>query len=142
MDITFNIEDNSGVILRHLGERVHKSMYAAALTSQKHIVDYMSKPDFTGNDIVDTGRLRASISFIAKDKQGKGMHISKNSQPMDTITGLTAANEAIIGSNVEYAAYVNNGTTKQPPRRFMEHGILDNKTDIQAIITDVIKGVR
>lgn len=53
----------------------------------------------TSNGIVDTGRLRASLSFITVDKKG-----GNGFKAGDTLSG-SSGNEgtAYVGSNVEYA---------------------------------------
>lgn len=138
--LQLTIEDNSEEVLAALAERIPKAMYAAGLTAHAAIVDYMTQPDFTGRDIVDTGRLRASVSFITQNAENSGLPPVPESQSSDTIRGRASEGEVIIGSNVEYAAYVNTGTTKQPARRFMEHGIFDNSSKIQQVFTDVLEG--
>lgn len=141
LGITLKVEDNSLEALLTLEKRIPKAMYSVGLTAQQEIVDYMSRPDWvTGQDIVDTGRLRASISFITQNAESGGTMSVAESESNDVIKGRSGDSEVIIGSNVEYAAYVNVGTTKQPARRFMEHGLLENEIKIQQVFKDVLEG--
>lgn len=145
--LELKVTDYSDEVLKELANTIPKAMYAAGLTARKNIVNYMSTPDFTGRDIVDTGRLRASISFITEEAEsGLGVPLSKHkdnpSKASDRLRGRAGPGEVIIGSNVEYAAYVNSGTTKQPARKFMEHGIQDHAEELKKVVEDVLKGVR
>lgn len=143
-DITFKVEDLSPEALKELDFKIAKALYVAGLDVVAGTVDYMSKPDFTGRDIVDTGKLRQSISFITSEDQS-GANKSPSTAPateQDIITGRAEKNAMIWGSNVEYAEIVNNGgnTDKRPARKFLENGFYHSRNRMEEDIKKVLEG--
>lgn len=64
---------------------------------------------------VDTGRLRDSITYSVDD------------------------NTVYLGSDVEYAPYVEFGTHKQKPQPFMSPAIQDHLDEYKAILEDFLQ---
>ena len=64
---------------------------------------------------VDTGRLMGSISHVTDDEA------------------------AYIGTNVEYASYVELGTYKMAPRPFLRNAIENYKADYERIVEQGLK---
>ena len=139
-EISFSVhfENNRKLIEEELKKALEKCLYAIGVTSVAKVVEYMSKPDFTGKDIVDTGRLRASISFITPERES-GPN-STEATIADTLTGRSPELTVYIGSNVEYADYVNNGTSKQPARQFLQNGINLAYPEFEKLIEEILKG--
>jgi HK97 gp10 family phage protein len=136
--IDVKIQDNSLKITAEAGKAVNKALFAIGTKAVGDTVKYMSKRDFTGRDIVDSGRLRGSMSFITPEKtSGANGGEAKQS---DSLSGKAEPNTVIIGTNVEYANYVNNGTKKQPARKFMEHGIEPNIDKYKEIAKKIFEG--
>jgi HK97 gp10 family phage protein len=44
-----------------------------------------------------------------------------------------------IGTNVEYAGYVHEGTDKMAPNRFLKNALEKNKGELEKIISDVLR---
>lgn len=65
---------------------------------------------------VDTGRLRASISHARDD------------------------NAAYIGTNVEYAAYVELGTSKMKPRPYLRPAAANHADEYKQIVKAALRG--
>lgn len=63
---------------------------------------------------VDTGRLKNSINFSVQDK------------------------EVQIGTNVEYAIYVHEGTSRMTPNRFLKNGMELNLDEYREIIREYL----
>ena len=90
---------------------------------------------------VDTGRLRASISFITPtEKGGSGQPKPANAQAGDELTGTAEQNTVVVGSNVEYAEKVHNGDSKMPGRPFITEGISKTKDKMQEQAEKIFKG--
>jgi HK97 gp10 family phage protein len=136
--VDVKIENNTAKVLGEFGSAMGRALYAIGVEAQGDVVKYMSKPDFTGRDIVDTGRLRGSISFVTPDAES-GVY-DNNADSSDALSGKGEENTVIIGTNVEYANYVNNGTRKQRARKFMENGIEPNWDKYQKIAKDIFEG--
>ena len=80
-EINVNLQTNADLFRNALPEQIAQALEAIGLTAERH-----AKEIITEVKAVDTGRLRTSISHARDD------------------------NAAYIGTNVEYAAYVELGT--------------------------------
>lgn len=67
---------------------------------------------------VDTGRLRNSITHERDDEEG----------------------QVQIGTNVEYAPYVEYGTSRMDAQPYLEPAILDNISEYQDIADEYLRG--
>ena len=70
---------------------------------------------------VKTGRLRNSIGYV-----------TKNNKDGDLKTTV-GTDEAIIGTNVEYAACVELGTIYQAPKSYLRAGLDNTKSKLSSI---------
>lgn len=80
---------------------------------------------------VDTGRLRGSIGYIT----GSGARGGGE----ETVQGEPKSGEAVIGTNVEYAAHVEYGTKFQPAQPYMRTGFDASRKDIDGIFRRLLK---
>lgn len=46
----------------------------------------------------------------------------------------------VVGTNVEYAIYVHDGTSKMAPNRFLKNGITNNMDEYKEIVEKCLKG--
>lgn len=98
---------------------------------------------------IDTGLLRNSITYAIT---GQAPHISNyhadNPNPDGTYSigrysGVLEdeSNKAVyIGTNVEYAEYVHDGTSKMTPNRFLKNAAEKHKDEYKAIFESALKG--
>ena len=98
---------------------------------------------------IDTGLLRNSITHAL---YGEGANISgytadkpKNGEvESGTYSGSAPGKEdgraVYIGTNVEYAMYVHEGTSKMAPNRFIKNSIEWNKEQLKAKAEEIIGG--
>lgn len=128
-----NIQDNSNIFLGELkNEKMPEILEALGNELYKSIYNFM-----TEDKVVDTGRLRGSISFSTKKKDFKNPTIFNT--PNDFITGNTEDNSVVYGSNVEYASFVNSGTSKQRARKFIENGTYRAVPQCKRVLEDILK---
>lgn len=140
----FTLVDNSDLVKKACREQIIKALEAVGIQAESDIKLAMSETwPQTGTDIVDSGRLRNSISHeVFGDSQ-----------------------ELQVGSNSEYAVYVHEGTgeyaisggtpkkrwvyqdkatgqyrigTPQKPRRFIKETIEKNINDYKEIIKEYL----
>ena len=137
--IDVKIENNTAQIKAEFGEAMGRALYAIGITAQADITKYMGEPDFTGKDIVDTGRLRASISFVTPERASGINSTEANSDDALNIN-IKETDTVILGTNVEYGDKVNNGTSRQPARKFMENGIEPNWDKYQKMAQEIFEG--
>ena len=64
----------------------------------------------------------------------------KESQSGDKLSGFAEKNSVIIGTNVDYASYVHNGTSRRDGRPFITEGINKTKDKMQEQVERILKG--
>lgn len=126
-------EDNSQIVLQELEKKMPEVLNGMGNELYKHITDFM-----TEDKVVDTGRLRGSISYSTEFNDYNNP-ISAN-QPNDFIKGVREKDTVVYGSNVEYASFVNDGTTKQRARKFMQTGTYRAVPRIKKVVEEILKG--
>lgn len=131
MEVKF--EDNSQIVLQELEKKMPEVLNGMGNELYKHITDFM-----TEDKVVDTGRLRGSISYSTEFNDYSNP-ISAN-QPNDFIKGVREKDTVVYGSNVEYASFVNDGTTKQRARRFLQTGTYRAVPKIKKVVEEILKG--
>lgn len=132
-DLKVEIEDNSNQILEELKNKMPEVMDSVGNELYKSIYNFM-----TEDNVVDTGRLRGSISYSTAKKDYKNPTI--HNKPEDYITSNKEENVVWYGSNVEYASYVNSGTSKQRARKFIENGTYRAVPQIAKVVETILKG--
>lgn len=98
VDVNVSVQSNSDVFKNALPEQIGQALEAIGLTAERHAVEEISKAVYDtpeSPNYVRTGRLRNSITHARDDES------------------------AYIGTNVEYAAYVELGTSKMKPRPYL-----------------------
>lgn len=115
--MSIRFEDTSDEIRKEIEERKKRALTEAAIQLEGKIA--IRTP-------VDTGHLRASISHIAP--------LGKSEDGGDRLSGIAPDDAAYVGTNVEYAAYVEYGTRYQKAQPYMRAGFAAAKSDIDRII--------
>ena len=143
MGIEVKVTDNSKEYLAALDDAVERALEACGMQAEGHAkVEISNKPKR-----VDTGLLRNSITHAVsgkpaaigsysadKPKKGKENSGSYSGQAPDE------KNKAVwIGTNVEYAPYVHDGTSKMAANRFLKNAVVKNKDEYKAIIEQQLK---
>lgn len=97
-------------IKTELADRIPVILEALGLQAEGNAVDEITKLG-----AVDTGRLRGSISHAHDDEA------------------------AYVGTNVEYAPYVELGTYKMAPRPFLRNAVANHTDDYKRIVEEGLK---
>lgn len=142
-DISFDVklEDNSELVKQAEAEAIERALYAMGVNAVEGSVDAISGK-YNVAPAVDTGRLRASISFITAggEKGDSGAATPPNGKAEDKLSGSAEKNSVVVGSNVEYAEYVHDGTSRMEGRPFLREGIDQTKEKMQAQVEKILKG--
>lgn len=115
----FIIKDNSNLVLEELERRIPIVMEALGIEAEGNAITEVNKLVYDtpqSPSYVRTGRLKNSISHA--------------------VSGDTA----YIGTNLEYAPYVELGTSRMAPRPFLRNGIMNYVDDYKRIVEDGLKG--
>lgn len=128
------MEDNSSKIFNELNNKIEKGLmevgkaWLARCTIQ-----------ITNLKVVDTGRLRASLSFITPKDKGGNIPVA-NSKPEDQLSGHSEKNSITVGSNVPYARINETGGARRPARPFLTNSIMQAGNLFQEVFDKVLKG--
>ena len=138
--IRIKVQSNADLAKEELEKATERALYAIGVKAVEGSVDAISGR-YDIDPAVDTGRLRASISFITPTKKGdSGQPKPANAQAGDELTGTAEQNTVVVGSNVSYSEYVHNGTSKMAGRPFLREGIDKTKDKMQEQAEKIFKG--
>ena len=105
LKFSIRIKDNSQLVLDEAEKATERALYAIGIKAVDGSVDAITGK-YSVPPAVDTGRLRASISFITPTQKGdSGQPKPANAQSGDELTGTAEQNTVVVGSNVSYAEY-------------------------------------
>lgn len=141
LNFTIKVEDNSKLVLEAEEKAIEDALFAMGVKAVEGSVDAISGR-YSVAPAVDTGRLRASISFItANGERGdSGIPTPPNGNSGDKLSGNAEKNSVVVGSNVEYAEPVHDGTSRMAGRPFLREGIDRTKDDMQRQVEKIFKG--
>lgn len=140
LKFSIRVQNNSQLVLEEFEKAVERALYAIGVKAVEGSVDAISGKYDTA-PAVDTGRLRASISFITPTQKGdSGQPKPANTQAGDELTGTAEQNTVVVGSNVSYSEFVHNGTSKMAGRPFLREGIDKTKDQMQEQAEKIFKG--
>ena len=159
MGIEVNITDNSKEYLAALDDAVERALEACGIQAEGHAkVELSNTPKR-----IDTGLLRNSITHAVSGKpaaishyKGSDKHTAESASAVKRgLVGKAAPpphegsysgqapdekNKAVwIGTNVEYAPYVHDGTSKMAANRFLKNAVVKHKDEYKAIIEQQLK---
>lgn len=138
-----NIEyrDNTEEVLRAMEAAIRRGNEAIGLTAERH-----AKLKITRAGAVDTGRLRNSITYALA---GEGTHVksykaNKGGEDRETYTyDGTADGEkgsgVYIGTNVEYAVFVENGALGRTAVHFLQDAATGHTDEYKKLMEDSMK---
>ncbi len=104
------IESHVGEVKAELRQRIPTILEALGIEAEGNAVT-----EITTLGAVDTGRLRGSITHAHDD------------------------NEVYIGTNVEYAPYVELGTSRMVERPFLRNAVANYGDDYKRIVEEALK---
>lgn len=121
-------QDNSAIVLRQIGTNSQRAMQNAGERLVESVQEKMlyGYKDLHGNpphtEIVDTGALFDSIEAIVKRDSQNAFSVS-------------------VGTDIPYAGYVHNGTSKLKGRPFITDGAMAVQEELKEILaTDLSAG--
>lgn len=133
------VEDNSAEFLDALKKAKEAALTEMGLRAERH-----AKEKFTSysKPPIDTGRLRASVSFATKTSKGEGT--GRDPAKTSDYSPMATPDEdfMVLGTNVEYAPYIELGTSKMDARPFLEPAIMEHLDEYKEIIEKNMKNVK
>lgn len=128
-DVEVEFVDNSGAILEELAAKKARALEMIGLAAEGYAKRLCA---------VDTGRLRNSITHTT----GSNIVGSPEppAKPEDSMPkGVPEKDTVCIGTNVEYAPYVELGTVRTPAQPFLRPAAADHAPQYKDILEKVMK---
>lgn len=120
-DTTIRITDNSGLVGEGFQQAVERALFRMGMKAEGYAKNEISRPkphaDGTNKPNIVTGTLRNSINFKI-DPNGKSVH---------------------VGTNVEYAAFVELGTSMAKPYPYLKPAATEHTDVYKRIVEDELK---
>jgi hypothetical protein len=92
---------------------------------------------------VDTGRLRASITWSMGGDVKSISFTNRNTKTKNTVRGISSGEDfewyGIVGTDVEYAPWIEFGTVVMKSQPYLLPALYDKKAEILKIFKDVLK---
>ena len=138
-----NIEyrDNTEEVLSALEAAIKRGNEAIGMTAERH-----AKKRITIARAVDTGRLRNSITYAlaGEETHVKSYKANKGGKDRETYTYEGTADGkkgsgVYIGTNVEYAPFVENGARGRPPVDFLQDAAENHSDEYKRLMEDSMK---
>lgn len=145
-DVSFT--DNSGKYIDEKNKAVERVLVALGVHLEGEAKDELENSPRR----IDTGRLRGSIVYATATEHSQGTGATKASKywpykkppanPKDWKVQSTPEPDTVyVGTNVDYAEYVHEGTQRTKANRFLKNAFVRNETQIKEYITDELKKV-
>ena len=129
-------KDNSQRILTAMEKGKRNALTAIGATAETH-----TKDNITADDLIDTGRLRNSITYATGDYSGIGTYTDNNKKSYSDATARNTPkdDEVGIGTNVEYAAYTELGTQHIAAHHYLKRAVTEHKDEYKKLTAQAIK---
>ena len=133
-DIKFTSNVND--ILSALENGKRNALTAIGATAETH-----TKENITADKLVDTGRLRNSITYATGDYSGIGTYTDNNKKKYSDAKARNTPkdDEVAIGTNVEYAPYLELGTKKIAAHHYLKRAVTEHKDEYKKLTVQAIK---
>lgn len=121
-------------------EAVRRAMIQIGMAAETYAKGLcpVGTPESTGIKGYIGGTLRGSITYATEEQHSTGQAPAKGA---DYKMLATPEKERVyIGTNVEYAPYVEMGTVKMKPKPYLKPAIANNAAEYQSIIERELKG--
>ena len=138
-------EDNTKKFMTALQKAKQRGLEAIGLTAEKY-----AKKAITEQKAVDTGLLRNSITYAIsgsqthvqqyrRDNVSGGVKGKHTYYTYDNVIGDSSEECVYIGTNVEYAPYVENGTSKMAARPFLKPAATEHSDEYKRLFEAALK---
>ena len=146
--MSYTYKDNTDEVLSALEKAIGNGLTTIGMTAEGHAKEEITKLVYSrGNNEKKyrlTGRLRNSITFaISGEKAAISSYKDDdgNVYTYDETAPKDKEKAVYIGTNVEYAPYVELGTSKMPARPFLKPAATEHKDEYKKIMEAAMKSV-
>lgn len=133
-----NFTDNSKEALRDKDMAIKRALIKCGMLMEANAKINLE----TDPRRVDTGRLRNSITYATSEYSGVGSYSDNEGNSYSDASAINSPHEeeVYVGTNVEYAEYVHEGTFRMVvPNAFLKNAIAEHIDEYQSIIEEELK---
>lgn len=146
--MTFTVVDNSSLVLKATDEQIEQALIAIGARVETHA----KLPVAAGGYMpVDTGRLKNSITFAlaggnATTKRYKPDRKVENDKLTKPYSGTAPSDpggkvrSVYVGTNVEYAEIVENGTSGRTARHYLRNAVANHMEEYKTLAEKALSG--
>lgn len=138
--MSFNVVSHRQEAIDAKDEAVKRAMIQIGMAAETYAKALcpVGTPESTGIKGYIGGTLRGSITYATEEQHSTGQAPAKGA---DYKMLATPEKERVyIGTNVEYAPYVEMGTVKMEPKPYLKPAIANNAAEYQSILERELKG--
>ena len=131
-NIEITVKDNTKEIETAFTRQVLKALKAIGMAAEGHAKD---------GTPVDTGRLRNSITYATEEYSGTSSYSNKKGEIYNDGGAKAVPEEGsvYIGTNVEYAVYIEEGSTTHKASHMLRHAVADNGAEYKQLMLDALR---
>ena len=129
-------KDYSKEVLAALEKGKRNALTAIGATAETH-----TKKNIKADGLVDTGRLRNSITYATGDYSGIGTYTDNNKKSYSDAKARNTPkdDEVAIGTNVEYAAYTELGTQHITAHHYLKRAVTEHQDEYKNLTVQAIQ---
>ena len=132
--MSIRIDDHSREFINAKDLAIERAMNAIGIHLEREAKDELENSPRR----VDTSRLKASITYATEMNHTSGEAPASGG---DFATHATPEKGTVyVGTNVEYAAYVHEGTQRLTPNRYLKKAFSRNEKQIKEYLKRELKG--
>lgn len=132
------IRDNTEEVVSALNKAIHNGLTAVGMTAEKH-----AKKAIKEQGAIDTGTLLNSITYVIAGYQPHVESYSGNKGgghgSYSGTMGGKKDSAVYIGTNVEYAPYVELGTSKMAARPYLKPAATEHSDEYRRLMEAAMK---
>jgi phage gpG-like protein len=143
-EMEVKVEDNTDKVKQQLNKAIEMVLFAWGTEGVAGCVEKASANEWGKDgtdDTVDTGRYRAGFGFITPSQGKMSGTPTSASESTDNFAGQRADKDTvIIANNVEYAPFLEVGTSRMKARHIMKRGIESKIDTMKKDMKQILKG--
>lgn len=133
--VIVKLTDNKDLVEKAAAEAIERGLEAVGIELERR-AKVICTTRYGENSPFDTGRLRNSITHATKNNLGQDVYQDNQGRSFDggAAKGTPEEKTVYLGTNVEYASYVELGTVKMTARPILRPAATENPEDLKKLL--------